>query len=271
MVRQVAHVEGAAIRLGSGLEGIGHGIDGTVAKGVELDADPFLVKLCSQPVQLGRIDVHSAILVVCSFVGFEQTDPITVDVAIHENLRVIRQDKFGLVLFAVLDLLHPLLKRVRRFQVVDIQRQVVAYAEANPDREWIEGFAWPKGLFPQEIARREWLDEVLPDRNICLMDQGGHAYWCNTLALETTGIMASDFEPPPFAIIERDGDGVPVGTIRETAMGHVKQYVPKASPGPRDCSRKRWHAGNGWTKSCPIAISALWTRVATHTGVILSH
>ena len=108
----------------------------------------------------------------------------------------------------------------------DIQQQVVAYAEANPDKEWIEGLAWPKGMFDRENPMREWLDEVVPDRPVALMDQGGHARWCNTKALEIAGFMDPGFEPPEFAIVERDENGVPSGTIRETAIGHLNKFLP---------------------------------------------
>ena len=109
----------------------------------------------------------------------------------------------------------------------EIQRQVTAYAAANPDREWIYGGMWPKGVFPGENPMRTDLDLAVPDRPVCLMDQGGHAYWCNTLALEISGIMEPDFEPPPFSIIERDANGIPSGTVRESALGHVKSFMPR--------------------------------------------
>ena len=112
----------------------------------------------------------------------------------------------------------------------DIQDQVLAFSEANPDLEWISGGMWPKGLFEGENAMREWLDEVLPDRPINLMDQGGHSYWCNTKALELAGMMDSDFVAPKFSIIERDNNGVPSGTIRETALGYMKRVMPKPTP-----------------------------------------
>ena len=65
----------------------------------------------------------------------------------------------------------------------DIQKQVKAYADAHPEKEWITGLAWPKGMFAGETPHRSLLDEVVPDRPIALMDQGGHANWCNTKAL----------------------------------------------------------------------------------------
>ena len=115
----------------------------------------------------------------------------------------------------------------RTASLEEMQRQIAAYAEANPDREWIFGGMWPKGVFPGENAMRQDLDAILPDRPICLMDQGGHAYWCNTRALEISGVMDPDFDAPAFSIIERDENGVPSGTIRETALGHVKSFMPK--------------------------------------------
>ena len=39
---------------------------------------------------------------------------------------------------------------------------------------------------PFDSAFQSLLDEVVPDRAVCLMDQGGHANWCNTRALEIT-------------------------------------------------------------------------------------
>ena len=111
--------------------------------------------------------------------------------------------------------------------VEEMQKQILAYAQANPDREWIYGGMWPKGIYPAESAPREDIDAVVADRPVCLMDQGGHAYWCNTLALETAGIMDPDFEEPEFSIIDRDENGVPTGTVRETALGHVKSFMPR--------------------------------------------
>ncbi len=111
----------------------------------------------------------------------------------------------------------------------DIQNQVRAHIEANPDVEWVLGAAWPKGLFPMENAMREWLDEVSTEIPITLLDQGGHAFWNNTLALEKAGMMDSDFKAPKFGVVERDEQGVPTGTIRDASMGMLRQVMPKPS------------------------------------------
>lgn len=111
----------------------------------------------------------------------------------------------------------------------DIQNQVRTYIEANPDVEWVLGAAWPKGLFPMENAMREWLDEVSTETPITLLDQGGHAFWNNTIALEKGGMMDSDFKAPKFGVVERNEKGVPSGTIRDASMGMLRQVMPKPS------------------------------------------
>ena len=86
----------------------------------------------------------------------------------------------------------------------EIQRQLRAFAEANPDKEWMKGGTVPKGIFPGENPHRRDFDEVVSDRPFCLLDQGGHAYWCNTKALETAGVMEPGFVVPEGGIVERD-------------------------------------------------------------------
>ena len=112
----------------------------------------------------------------------------------------------------------------------DIQRQVADYAEAHPEKEWILGEAWPKGMFPGENPHRSLLDEVVPDRPVCLQDQGGHSHWCNTKALELAGVMNPSFEAPAYGVVERDEDGVPSGTIRDTMIVIISAAIVEVMP-----------------------------------------
>ena len=133
---------------------------------------------------------------------------------------------------------HPFIDAIRQVDQLsidgasesaeDIRDQIAAYARANPEKEWILGMGWPKGVFPEENPHRDLFDEAVADRPGCLMDQGGHSFWCNSLALEIAGVTA-DFEPPRGAVIETDEDGTPSGTVRETALGYMKQFVIKPS------------------------------------------
>ena len=107
-----------------------------------------------------------------------------------------------------------------------ILAEVKAYAAANPDKEWITGGNWPVPMFPGDNPHRDLLDQVISDRPVCLTDMSAHSFWCNTKALEVTGIMNPDNEIPPGAVIERDADGTPSGTVREHAIGLVRRTIP---------------------------------------------
>jgi len=92
---------------------------------------------------------------------------------------------------------------------------LVAYADENPDKEFIVGGRWPTGLFGEEGPNRHELDAVLPDRPVILTDTSGHAQWLNTKALE---VLASDFRAAGSSRHRRSGQrrfaggfsGVPV-------------------------------------------------------------
>jgi len=108
----------------------------------------------------------------------------------------------------------------------NILEEVKAYDENNPGEGWITGGIFPSGMFPGNSPGRQLLDAVVPDRPVCLADQSAHAWWCNTKALEITGIMDASAELPEGAIIDRDKDGVPKGTVREHSIGFLRRSIP---------------------------------------------
>jgi hypothetical protein len=108
----------------------------------------------------------------------------------------------------------------------NLLKSVKDYAEANSDKEWIVGGMWPIGMFPGNSPDRKLLDEVVPDRPVFLIDQSAHSCWVNTKALELAGLMKVDVELPKGAVVERDEDGKPSGTIREYAIGYVRRFMP---------------------------------------------
>ena len=104
---------------------------------------------------------------------------------------------------------------------------VKSYADANPDKEWIIGGAWPPGMFADEAPSRQLLDEVIPDRPVFIQDQSAHSVWMNTKALELSGLMeAKDEDLPDGSVVVRDEQGVPSGTIREYAIGYARRSMP---------------------------------------------
>ena len=105
--------------------------------------------------------------------------------------------------------------------------EIKAYADANPDKEWISGGSWPPGVFPDDAPTREMLDEVIPDRPVFILDQSAHSAWLNTKALELAGFMdTEDADLPEGSVVVRGPLGLPLGTIREFAIGYARRSMP---------------------------------------------
>ncbi len=106
---------------------------------------------------------------------------------------------------------------------------VAAYAEANPDAEWICGGGWSMDVFPGGVPTRAMLDTVVPDRPVLLTNRDGHGAWVNSAALRLAGV-GRDTPDPADGRIEREPDGGPAGMLQEGAMDLVAAHVPVATP-----------------------------------------
>lgn len=93
---------------------------------------------------------------------------------------------------------------------------VEACHRQNPEG-WLEGHAFDLSLFGQDGASRSLLDGISTERPIVLWASDGHNAWVNTLALELAEI-AAETPDPDLGVIEREADGRPSGTLRETAQ-----------------------------------------------------
>jgi predicted amidohydrolase YtcJ len=116
-----------------------------------------------------------------------------------------------------------------------------AYAEANPDLEWIVGSGWSMGSFEHGTPRREALDAVVPDRPAFLPNRDGHSAWVNSRALELAGI-DRDTPDPDDGRIERDPDGTPAGTLHEGAGALVERLLPPVDEAKRLAGLRRAQA-----------------------------
>jgi predicted amidohydrolase YtcJ len=103
-----------------------------------------------------------------------------------------------------------------------------AYAQANPDLEWIGGGGWSMSAFPGGLPRRERLDEVVGDRAVYIPNRDHHGAWVSSRALELAGIDRTTPDPE-FGRIERDPDGSPTGVLHEDAMEIVGRLLPAAT------------------------------------------
>jgi predicted amidohydrolase YtcJ len=107
----------------------------------------------------------------------------------------------------------------------EYRRRIRAYAEAHPEREWITGGGWSMESFPGGTPTRQFLDALVPDRPVYLLNRDHHGAWANTRALELAGLSAATADPSDGRI-EREADGTPGGTLQEGATGLVARIVP---------------------------------------------
>lgn len=98
--------------------------------------------------------------------------------------------------------------------VDEIVAAVKAYADANPDQEWIVGASYDGSLVDGGLFDARWLDAAVPDRPVVLRAWDYHTFWVNSAALRIAGITA-DTPDPVLGEIPRRPDGSVLGTLRE--------------------------------------------------------
>ncbi|MDZ7668249.1 MAG: amidohydrolase [Gammaproteobacteria bacterium] len=99
--------------------------------------------------------------------------------------------------------------------------------------DWLVGGGWNLGLFPDGNPHKRLLDDIAGDRPVYLEGEDGHSGWVNSAGLERANITA-DTEDPPQGVIERDADGEPTGTLRETAQELVRAELPEITEAQRE-------------------------------------
>jgi hypothetical protein len=102
------------------------------------------------------------------------------------------------------------------------------YAAAHSREPWILGGGWDLPIFPDASPTRQELDALVPDRPAILSAADGHSSWVNTKALQIAGITKATPDPSAGRI-ERDAQGNPSGTLRESAAGLVQKHVPEST------------------------------------------
>ncbi len=112
----------------------------------------------------------------------------------------------------------------KELSVEAIIRKVTVCAAEGSDG-WLEGHAFDLSLFGQDGPNKSLLDAIETERPIILWGSDGHNAWANSRALELARINAETLDPP-LGVIERDPDGSPSGTLRETAQEIVRAIMP---------------------------------------------
>lgn len=100
---------------------------------------------------------------------------------------------------------------------IDEWTQAIAnYAEENKDAPVLFGYGFLATTFGPVGPTRQLIDNVVPDRPVLIMDEGFHAAWANTAALEALNITQDTPDPVPgFSYYKRDSNGDATGYLLE--------------------------------------------------------
>jgi len=107
--------------------------------------------------------------------------------------------------------------------------RVLAFAEENPDQQWITGRGWNQVLWKgKQFPDTETLNKVISDKPVALNRIDGHAMWVNSRALEMAGITKNTLDPEGGEFI-RDREGNLTGILVDNAMPLVSRIIPSLS------------------------------------------
>ncbi|PSJ62992.1 amidohydrolase [Pseudaminobacter soli (ex Li et al. 2025)] len=109
-----------------------------------------------------------------------------------------------------------------------VRDAILAYAAKHPDREWIYGQYFVRYTFRQAglVPGKEWLDTVMPDRPVALLDRMWGTMMVNSEALRRAGI-TNETPDPANGYLERDPvSGEPTGLLIDGAYALIHAAMP---------------------------------------------
>jgi predicted amidohydrolase YtcJ len=104
--------------------------------------------------------------------------------------------------------------------------------------DWLLGYGWSLGLFTDGNPHKSLLDGIAADRPILLQGADGHSTWANSAALALAGLDAGTPDTA-LGVIERDPDGSPSGTVRESAQQLLWSLVTEPSIAELEAALRR--------------------------------
>ncbi|MEO1023772.1 MAG: amidohydrolase, partial [Bacteroidota bacterium] len=117
--------------------------------------------------------------------------------------------------------------------------KVKAYADANPELEWIEGRGWNQVLWDGgEFPTAGDLDQIVSDRPVWLARVDGHAAWGNSKAMQIAGI-SQDTPDPQGGKIMRDERGRATGIFVDAAENYIQSQIPAPTKEIRELALDR--------------------------------
>ncbi len=114
--------------------------------------------------------------------------------------------------------------------VDEMVARVEAWARANPSAAWVVGGGWDASVF-NDLLRASQIDGI--GRPVFLASADGHSAWVNHAALREAGV-DRDTPDPEDGRFERDSSGAPNGTLRETAVDLLGEFLPEPTEAELD-------------------------------------
>lgn len=144
----------------------------------------------------------------------------------------------------------------------DVKKAILAYAAAHPGDGWVYGSYFVKYPFKQAGLNpgREWLDSVLPDRPVAILDRMWGSMMANSKAMELAGIDA-DTRDPRNGYLERDSiTGEPTGIFIDGAYAMIHAAMP---PTPQHALRRAYRDGIHYQSTCGV-VGTKYLHVCEH-------
>jgi predicted amidohydrolase YtcJ len=114
--------------------------------------------------------------------------------------------------------------------VPDLTARLRGAAESSAPGSWVVGLAFDEqDMDEPSLPTRHDLDRAVADRPVMVVKHDGHTVIVNTAAIEAAGVTA-DTPDPDGGLIDREPNGYPAGTFRETASEIIKGRVPLPDP-----------------------------------------
>ncbi|MFC1619552.1 amidohydrolase [Candidatus Neomarinimicrobiota bacterium] len=108
----------------------------------------------------------------------------------------------------------------------EMQAALIDFRESHPDAAFIKGRGWSNADFTKVGPDKKIIDAVISDIPVSLSDEGGHAIWVNSKALELANLNRTTPDPEGGVIERYEGSSEPSGTLRESASDLVFDLFP---------------------------------------------
>lgn len=144
----------------------------------------------------------------------------------------------------------------------DVKKAILNYAAAHPGDGWVYGSYFVKYPFKQAGLNpgRAWLDSVLPNRPVAILDRMWGSMMANSKALALAGIDANTRDPLN-GYLERDSiTGEPNGILIDGAYALIHAAMP---PTPQHALRRAYHDGIHFQSTCGV-VGTKYLHVCEH-------